>query len=129
IVIPSEKAIKSYLKIKSHDKIKVIPQGFDFKEIILSEYLPNEIPTFAYAGVFYKKIRNPTFFFDYLSKLDMNFKFVLYTSFLNSDSMDIVNKYKPILGDKLEIYFNIPRLKLITELSKMDFLINIDNIS
>lgn len=129
IVIPTEKALDLYTKIKSPDKIKVIPQGFNFENVILEKYTPNMVSTFAYAGIFYKKIRNPEFFFNYLITIPHNFKFILFTSPTDSDTMNIVKKYKNILGEKLEIHFNVPRNLLLTELSKMDFLINIDNVN
>ncbi len=123
ITIPIEKAKKAYYK-EYRDKIKIIPQGFDFNNIKLAEYSPNKVPTFAFSGKLYPSLRDPRNFINYLSTLDADFKFVVYTK-----SKDIFTKYKKELGDKLEIRDYVPRKDLLFELSKMDFLINIKNIS
>ena len=79
LTIPTPQAIDAYKKLVPIKKIRIIPQGFDFE--IKNKFPPiseNEIPHFAYAGVFYEGIRNPIFLFDYLSTLDNNFKFYLF---------------------------------------------------
>jgi hypothetical protein len=122
ITIPIANAITSYYP-EYRSKIKIIPQGFDFSDA--SKYVKlrkNICPTFAYAGAFYAKYRDPTNFLDYLTTLNLNFKFVMYTG--NSKLLD---KYANILGDKLEVHDYIPRDELLQELSQMDFLINIEN--
>ena len=121
ITVPTEAAINAYYE-EFHSKIRVIPQGFSFKNIIIDNYAKNSIPTFAYAGIFYKGYRDPTRFFIYLSSLKFDFRFILY-----SPESRVICKYKRILGDKLIIKQPIPREKLIKELSKLDFLININN--
>ncbi|MEA4966726.1 MAG: hypothetical protein VB048_01230 [Bacteroidaceae bacterium] len=127
--IPTEKALTSYLKIKDADKIKVIPQGFDFSEIELNDYNRNPIPSFGYAGVFYEKIRNPEVFFDYLVTLECDFRFYLYTSSSNMDTKIMINKYKDRLQDKMVLSYDIPRLELLKRLRSLDFLINLNNTS
>lgn len=107
-----------------HSKIEIIPQGFNFSEAVLSPYIKNEIPIFAYAGVVYKGMRDPSLFLEYLCTLDFDFKFIVYTK-----STDFFLKYKDRLGDKLEIRNYVPREQLLLELSKVDFLINIPNKS
>lgn len=129
ISIPTEKAVSSYIKLKTADRIKVIPQGFDFSEVKLDVYNENSIPSFGYAGVFYEKIRNPEVFFNYLLTLEYDFRFYLFTSSSNMDTKIFIDKYKDRLQEKLVLFYDIPRLDLIKKLSILDFLINIDNTS
>ncbi|MBP6128161.1 hypothetical protein [Flavobacterium sp.] len=121
IAIPVEVARKAYYK-EFHQKIEIIPQGFNFSNIQLEKYVKNTIPTFIYAGVFYKGKRDPRPFLDYLSKLDKDFRFIIYTS---NDSL--LSDYKIKLQGKLIIKNFIPRSEILKELSKADFLLNIEN--
>jgi len=132
ISIPTDKALSVYTTFKDKEHIKVIPQGFDFSEISKADYQKNTVPTFAYAGTFYEDIRNPTDLLENLYKLyqkGVDFKFVIYTKTTNSNNMKLLNKYIKLLGDKLVIHNMIPREEAIYELSKMDFLINLENLS
>ena len=63
VTIPVESSRKYYSGIKKQQDIKIIPQGFDLKSTSLSSYILHDKPTFAYAGIFYNKIRNPSWFF------------------------------------------------------------------
>ena len=125
--VPTEKAVSSYRLFKSREKIRVIPQGFNFNEYPIYEYQKNEIPTFAYAGCFYSEIRNPDEYFQYLCSLDQDFFFKLYTIRESRDTSQIIERYQVRLGSKFNVIYNTPRKKLITELSSMDFLINFEN--
>lgn len=123
IAVPVESALNAYYPEFKH-KIRIIPQAFDFDEVKLQEYVPNRIPTFAFSGNLIPKVRDPKPLLDYLCALDMDFKFILYTT-----KQHLVNPYKAILGDKLEIHGFIPRLELLEKLSGVDFLVNIENAS
>lgn len=125
IAVPIKEAIPSYYP-EFRDKIKVIPQGFNFAEDRkhLSNYERNSIPTFAYAGAFYKDKRDPSALFEYLVNLPIDFRFIIYTS-----NKDLVAPYVKRAGERFVIKNYIPRQELLKELSKMDFLININNIS
>lgn len=123
ITVPIPEAKSGYYK-EFQNKVRVIPQGFDFDNIRLSQYSVNNVPTFAFAGTSYVKGRNATKFLEYLSTLEQDFKFIVYTS-----TPDIFRNFERVLGDKLEIRGFIPREELLMELSKMDFLINIKNES
>jgi len=132
ITIPTEKALPVYMTFKAKEQIKVIPQGFDFGEIKRADYQKNPVPTFAYAGTFYEDIRNPTVLLENLYKLhqkNIDFRFVIYTKTTNPNNMKLLTPYMPLLGDKLVIHDMIPREQAIYELSKMDFLINLENLS
>lgn len=123
ISIPVVEAKEGYYD-EFEDKIKIIPQGYDFSNVKLSAYIENENPTFAYAGEVYKDLRDPTRFLDHLCTLDYSFQFVVYTK-----STSYFENYKNELGDKLKINNYIPRDDLFKQLSKMDFLVNIKNDS
>lgn len=129
IVVPAEDEISAYKNHIAANKIRVIPQGFNFQEVVLDTYIHNDVPQFAYAGVFYSKLRNPKKLFEFLENMETPYVFHLYTSPANTDSMDVINQYAPRLGNKLKIYHDVNRLELIRHLSKMDFLININNNS
>lgn len=103
-------------------KIVVIPQGFNFKDIRLYEgQVKNVKPIFIFAGSIIPGKRDLTLFLDFLSTLSTDFMFIVYTN-----QMNWFAKYKIILREKLEIYGYIDRLSLIYEMSKADFLINVD---
>lgn len=127
ISIPTAQSIEYFMHLKPLENIKIIPQGFDLSAISISEYKANKIPTFCYAGIFYKNIRNPQPFFEMLTKINIPFIFVVYTDLNDKFSNDICSHYKNILGDKIIIRNFIPRLELIEIISGMDFLINFDN--
>ncbi|WP_449387654.1 hypothetical protein [Chryseobacterium lineare] len=122
VTIPIENARSSYYP-EFHDKIHVIPQGFNFSNTKVFEgEIHNSVPTFAYAGVFYPEIRDPKLFLDHLCTIKDDFKFIIYTK---DDSL--IKDYYSRLNSKIEVREYIPRDELIYELSKMDFLINFEN--
>ncbi|MBU4537185.1 MAG: hypothetical protein L6264_11705 [Weeksellaceae bacterium] len=120
ITIPIEDARNAYYK-EFQGKIKVIPQGFEFKTID-SNYAKNIIPTFIYSGIFYENVRDPRNMLEFLSNLEQPFKFVVYTK-----TPELLYPYVERLGNKLVIHSYIERAELLRELSKADFLINIEN--
>ncbi|MBQ8365438.1 MAG: glycosyltransferase [Bacteroidaceae bacterium] len=122
IAIPIEEGREAYYK-EYHDKIHIIPQGFDFSEAELAEYKPNKVPTFAFAGIVYPGMRDPSNFLKHLLTLNYQFKFIVYTKYKKH-----FEPYATQLGEKVEFRDYVPRNELIHELSKMDFLINIENI-
>ncbi len=121
ISIPIEEGKCGYFP-EYHDKIRIIPQGFDFTKTPISVYSKNEVPIFAYAGALYGK-RNPIDFIEYLSTLDKKFVFRIYSR------NPLPSIYKEILGDRLENVIGKTRKECIWELSKADFLINVTNPS
>jgi hypothetical protein len=123
ITVPEPEATKGYYE-EYRAKIKVIPQGFDFDENREKIEPNNSIPTFGYAGTFYEDIRNPRKFMELLCTIDKPFKFIVY-----SNHTVLINDFKEILGEKLEIRQGIPRDKLLRELEKMDFLVNLANVN
>jgi hypothetical protein len=123
ITVPIEEAKAGYYE-EFRNKIRLIPQGFDFSTVVLCEYQQNSMPTFAYSGNLYKNGRNIIAFLDYLCTLNIDFKFIVYTK-----SLSFFQNYTGKLGHKLELRSYQPRDILLKELSKMDFLLNIRNDS
>ena len=123
ITVPIEDARSAYYA-EFRDKIRVIPQGFDFSSIILPKYVKNLIPHFAYSGMVYPQRRDPRVFLDYLCQLARPFKFVIYTK-----QPTVFTPYIKYLKGKIEIRPYIPHKELIKELSQMNFLLNIKNES
>jgi len=122
ITIPVESARTAYYQ-EFHHKISIIPQGFKFELSNSINTKPkDDIPIFAYAGGFLPNIRDPRQFLNYLTTLNINFKFYIFTK-----SEEILNPYKDLLGEKLDIRSYIPRKKLLEVLSSMHFLVNFDN--
>lgn len=122
ITIPIEEGRKAYSR-KVQDKIRVIPQGFDFSSVrVDADFKGNAIPHFLYAGAVYKDYRDPEKFLDYLCCMQCNFRFVVYTKCKAEFAA-----YQERLGDRLVINDNIPREELIYKMSQMDFLINFTN--
>ncbi|WP_341221451.1 hypothetical protein [Polaribacter atrinae] len=120
ITIPIEEGRNGYYS-EFHNKIKIIPQGFNFEKTPIDVYSKNIVPTFIYAGSFHGKLRNPEKFLEFLNTLDFDYKFIIYTN------TKLFDKYLSLLKGKLEIKDYIPRKNLIFELSKADFLINFSN--
>lgn len=122
ISIPVESARKGYYN-EFHDKVRIIPQGFNFNSIeCLRKEVHNEVPTFAYAGGFIPGVRDPRAFLDYLTNVNLDFRFVIYTN-----TPAIPDLYKDKLNGKLEVREYIPRDILLNALSRMDYLVNFDN--
>ncbi len=122
ITIPIESAKPAYYP-EFHDKIRVIPQGFEFDLKERESKQPeNKIPTFAYAGGFLPGARDPGPLLEFLLSLDLPFRFLVFTN-----KPDMLNQYKDELNEKLIVSDYIPRSELLKVLAKMDFLINFDN--
>ena len=124
VTVRLEAAIPAFAHYKERDKIKVVSQGYDFGQISLPEYHKNPVPTFAFAGRFYRHIRNPYQFFEYLRNLSGAFKFYLY---LDKDSQKMVEPYLQDIKDKVQVHDFVPREVLLPKLAKMDFLLNFVN--
>lgn len=122
ITIPIEGAREGYYP-EFHNKIKIIPQGFKFEDNEAINSTPeNSVPTFGYAGVFYRAFRDPTLFLEFLTAVQEPFKFIIYTP-----DQTLIKPYLNRLAGKIEIRPYIPRNELLKILSRMDFLINIEN--
>lgn len=121
IVVPTQNIIP-YYNTKYINKIRIIPQGFDFNIGNDIQYVKNSIPTFAFAGIFYPEKRDPSSFLDFLSKIKLPFRFILFTP-----ELSLLKPYLSLLESKIEFRPYVSRDILINELKTMDFLININN--
>lgn len=120
ITITKYEFINNYFK-EFHYKINEVPQGFNFEEVKLAEYQNSSYPVFGFAGNLIKNVRDPSVFLDYLTTNHKNFKFILYTK-----SVHLIRPYQLALGEKIEIRDYVPRLELLYELSKMNFVVNFE---
>lgn len=122
ISIPIENAKKAYYP-DFHHKIRIIPQGFKIKSNqIVSNQKPNPIPTFAYAGGLNLKVRDPRPLFEFLSSLEINFLFYIYTK-----RLELIEPLIKKIKGKVIVSDVIPRDELLPRLASMDFLVNFDN--
>lgn len=129
ISVPIREVVPYYTDYIQEEKIKIVPQAFNFLDTEINEYHKNKVPTFAYAGTFYDDIRNPTSFFEYLITIDENFLFILYTRKDTKIYEEIVKPFEERLNGKLIVNDVVPRVELLKKLSEMDFLISFENTS
>lgn len=128
ITIPVESAITAYEGVLvPRGKVQIIPQGFNIKQDFSNNYTINTIPTFAYAGALYKKIRDPSIFLEFLTKIEDDFVFHIYTDFSNTQTINILEPYFLKLGRRMVVHDKIPRIECLEVMSRMDFLINFSN--
>lgn len=122
ISVPFEGAIEGYYE-EFREKIKIIPQGFKFDEIDTNSdnFVTNEVPTFAYAGGIIPA-RNPKLLLQYLLNLNIEFKFIFYTKQKN-----YLEPFIEQANGMIEIRDYVPRIELLNELKKMDFIVNFEN--
>ena len=121
ISVPTRDSINGYYQ-EFHRKIRVIPQGLNFNEVLLPQIIHNEPVTFAYAGNLVPLKRDPRPFLNYLATVPSDFRFIVYTR-----KKELLLEHKSILREKLEIRDYIPRSELLQVLASMDFLVNFDN--
>jgi len=127
LTIPTENAIPLYSPLIDEKKIKIIPQGFRMDNLNLYKGRFDGPVRMAYAGVFYWDIRNPEFLFKQLNIT--NIEFELYLFMRNRDALvdELLEKY-PNVKSHVRVK-SLPHDELIYELSRMHFLINIENVS
>lgn len=128
LTIPTANAKSLYTPLIPENKIRIIPQGFDMSHLNLYQGEFSNKIRIAYAGVFYWDIRNPEFLFRYLDKCQENYEFCLFMRYRDARFEQVLAKY-PNLQKRTIVKFNIPHDDLIYELSKMHFLVNIENLS
>lgn len=123
ISVPTDGAISAYFP-EFHNKIRVISQGFNFREYNFDS-IPsrNTCPTFAYAGMFIPGRRDPSEFIEFLQQEDMEYRFHIYTK-----TPQHLPEIKGAASSKILIHDPIPRQALLTKLHGMDFLVNFENV-
>jgi hypothetical protein len=105
-----------------HHKIVTIPQGFNLDEIKRQhDPVCNEKTTFLFAGSIIPKIRDLRLFLNFLSTWEDDFLFIVY-----SKQWEWFKEFRDILKDRIDIRDYVDRQTLIFEMSKADFLVNVD---
>lgn len=123
ISVPTVGAISAYYT-EFLEKIKVIPQGFNFDDIDLYDgSVKKGRPTFGYAGLLIPGRRDPSQFLQYLVSLDLDFEFHIYTG-----TPALVIPFVEKSRGRIVLHGPVPRRELLYELSKMDFVVNIENV-
>jgi hypothetical protein len=122
--VPTEGAIEGYYP-EFRDKIRVIPQGFDFStRPNAADSVQHDVPTFAYAGGLAPKgVRSPVKLLDYLVRESRDFRFHLYAT----TGRNVAQSYAESSGGRVILHDPMPREHLLPELSHMDFVVNFDN--
>ena len=120
ISVPTEGSKDGYFP-EYRDKIRVIPQGFDFSKTPIAGYKKNDVPTFIFCGSVYPGKRDVRSFMDFLLKWDKPYKFKL----LMHSPLDA--KYETESNGQIEYITGKGRKEVIMECSKADFLINVIN--
>lgn len=129
ITVPIQESLPYYEPYVPIEKLRIIPQAFDFSNIRKEDYAQNTPIRFAYAGTFYEDIRNPINMLDFLRNLEEEFLFEIYTNKNTNIYFNILKDFEKNMNGKLIIHDSVKRDQLIYELSKMDFLINLENLS
>lgn len=130
IAVPVKNAIPAFEGLIEKKKIHIIPQGVNIEDLQLSKYEKNQVPTCAYAGLFYKDIRDPDIFFKNILSLNANFKFLILTDLNVPDNRALVEKYQSYdQHSRLQVIQSLPRNECVKILSAADFLVNVQNKS
>jgi hypothetical protein len=122
ITVPTEESRKGYYE-QYWDKIRVIPQGFDFSKTPVADYRKNEVPTFLFVGSIYPGIRDPHAFMDYLLTLRRPYRFIMMMR------SPLEDRYVKESGGQIQYVVGKGRKDVVWECSKADFLINVMNPS
>lgn len=120
ITVPTEDSKKGYFP-EFWNKIKVIPQGFNFSKTPIAQYQKNAVPTFVFTGNVYPGKRDVRAFMDFLLSWPYPYKFKLYVR------RPLEKKYEVESNHQIEYLVGLTRKEIIWECSKADFLINVVN--
>lgn len=125
ITVPTQNSISGYYP-EFHHKIKVIPQGFRFEDVILyGGSLPLGPIIFGYAGMFIPGRRDPSEFLTFLNSLDESYRFEFH---IYTTTPQFVSPFVAASKGRIQMHDVIPREKLLFELSKMHFVVNFENV-
>lgn len=120
IAVPTEGSKDGYFP-EYREKIRVIPQGFDFSKTPIGTYVKNEVPTFVFAGTVHKGVRDPHSFMDFLLTFNQPYKFKMFMQ------TPLEKRYEEESLGQIEYIVGKGRKEVVYECSKADFLINITN--
>ena len=123
ITVPTYDSKSGYFP-EFYDKIRVIPQGFRFEDIVIRETILDGIVRFGYGGVFIPGRRDPKTFIEFLLELpqELRFEFHIYTS-----SPQFVTPY--LQGDsRIIVHSQVTREQLLETFSAFNFVVNFANV-
>ena len=119
----------SVLQNRVSNKVKIKALPYTLNQSVLDSYNEKSVDscdnaTIIYMGAFYKEIRNPEYFLNLFSNIDSDYRLLLFSS---GNCESIVERYVRKSKGKIKSLGQIPKEKLIEELKKATFLINIEN--
>lgn len=97
--------------------------GITTDEMSKQESNEDENVNFVYVGLLYEDIRSPEFMFSIFEKLPENYRLHFY----GGGADRIVNRYKPLLGDKLVCHGWVGNEEAREATNDADVLINLNN--
>jgi len=125
ITVPTAASIQGYYEEFRH-KIRVIPQGFRFEDVIKYDgpKLTDKI-IFGYGGMFIPGRRDPTELLAFLNDLDQRyrFEFHIYTA-----TPALVAPFVEASNGRILLRNVQHRDALLFDMSKMDFVVNFENV-
>jgi hypothetical protein len=125
LTVPTEASIKGYYA-EFHSKIRVISQGFRFEDVKTHEGTKTtDKVVFGYGGMLIPGRRDPSEFLNFLNSLDetYNFEFQVFTN-----TPQLVEPYLAKSKGRIVLKKVLDRSSLLYEMSKMDFVINFENV-
>ncbi|ASS89467.1 hypothetical protein [Aeribacillus pallidus] len=133
IIIPHSETLKAYTDLNiPREKIRVIPQLFQYTPVSADYFINDKLTNLIYAGTLYEDIRNPKeFLLGYLNafkkRKDLSLHFF-------GEERDFYYFFKQITNCNPATYNirvnpYIPRNELLDIFKKMDILVNINNKS
>lgn len=125
ITVPTQAAIGGYYP-EFRSKIRVIPQGFRFEDVVPhQEPLPQDKIVFGYGGMFIPGRRDPSEFLSYLNTLDpsIRFEFHVYTT-----TPHLVAPFVDASHGRIQLKPIVDRATLLAQMSQMHFVVNFENV-
>lgn len=124
VTVPNDVAIQYYYP-EFRNKIRIIPQGFRFEDInVYAGDIPNDKVIFGYAGMFIPGVRDPSEFLQFLNSLDSSYRFEFH---VYTHHPKVVEPYISSSNGRIKLMGVKPREIVLYELSKMHFVVNIEN--
>lgn len=122
ISIPVKSALKAYFP-EFHSKIKIIPQGFKFEDVLLKESINDGIIRFGYGGGFIPEKRDPREFLEFLTQSLSEFKFEFH---IYTNTIQLIKPYSN-KDPRIILHKPIERIKLLETFSQFNFVVNFCN--
>lgn len=125
ITVPTQSAVKGYYKEFRH-KIHVIPQGFRFEDVkVYDGPMSGDKAIFGYGGMFIPGRRDPSELLGFLNSLDESYRFEFH---IYTITPQLAEPYAAASKGRIVLKKVTDRDSLLFEMSKMDFVVNFENI-